>query len=102
MSDARPNKSCVLCAKLHDAEYAIQIGGRESEDIFLPTEAYQLDEVKDLNPSGGRTEHLKRCPICATYYLYTTTYEYLVYGSEDEQFLTRLSDEEAARYLQQV
>ena len=36
---------------------------------------------------------------CGTYYLYRTDYEYLVNGSEDEEYLTRLTEEQAAGYL---
>ena len=37
------------------------------------------------------------CSICSR--LADTDYEFLVNGSEDEEYLTRLFDEEAAAYL---
>ena len=42
-----------------------------------------------------------RCPLCGTRYLYTTDYEYLTNGTEDEQTLRRLADDaaDALRYL---
>lgn len=98
----KPHRDCEICSKLGDYEYAIQVGGRESEDTYLPLESDRLISVKNLQGPGGSTAYLKQCPICSTYYTYKSTYEYIVYGSEDEQFLTRLSDEEAASYLQQA
>jgi len=52
------------------------------------------------NTFGSRLRQLRQCPLCKTIYLYTTDYEYLVNGSEDEQTLTRLAPAEAEKYLQ--
>jgi len=45
---------------------------------------------------------LKQCAACGTYYLYETDYEYLVNGSEDEEVLTRLKEEEARELLREA
>lgn len=94
-----PRHACGLCSQMHDEEYAFQKYGWEQDNTYLPAAAGQLTLVKDLRPAGSRTLHLKRCPQCGTYYLYRTDYEYLVNGTEDEEFLTRLTDEQAAEYL---
>ncbi len=97
--DAAPHRHCSLCSSILDEEYAFQKYGHAEDDSALPAEASRLVLVKDLRPSSGRALHLKQCPECGTYYLYRTDYEYLVNGSEDEQFLTRLTSDQAAEYL---
>ncbi|MBL8058202.1 MAG: hypothetical protein JNK29_15965 [Anaerolineales bacterium] len=93
------HRSCGLCAELNDEEYALQKYGWEKDNTYLPAAAGRLTLVKDLRPHSGRTLHLQRCPQCGTYYLYRTDYEFLVNGSEDEEFLSRLTDAQAAEYL---
>lgn len=56
--------------------------------------------VRDLTPGARSRElQLRQCPECRTYYLYRTDYEYLVNGTEDDQYLARLSEAEAPEYL---
>lgn len=90
---------CRLCSTLADEETAYQKYGWEENNTYLPVAAGQLALVYDLKPYSSRQLQLKQCPECGTFYLYRTDYEYLVNGSEDEEFLTRLSPEEAAKYL---
>jgi hypothetical protein len=92
-------KRCKTCGGMKDYEHGSQKGGRETEDTFLPAEAGALGTVKETEPGRNRSPLLQRCPMCGTYYLSETAYEYLVSGSEDDQMLTRLSAAEAARYL---
>jgi hypothetical protein len=91
--------NCATCGSLLDEEYAFQKNGWPADDSHLPAAAGKLELVKDLNPGGGRDKHLMRCPECGTYYHYRTDYEFLVGGTEDEQFLTRLTDAQAEAYL---
>jgi hypothetical protein len=65
----------------------------------LPAAAAQLRVLRDLRPYGSRKLQLQQCPECGTYYLYRTDYEYLVNGSEDKEYVTRLTDQQAAEYL---
>ena len=67
---------------------------------WLPDAAKSLKMARNLTPISNGVLELQQCPECQTYYLYRTNYEYLVYGSEDEQFLQRLADEAAAKYLE--
>lgn len=92
---------CPICSNLSDQEYAYQKYGSADGDTELPAAVAQLVLVRDLQPHGSRRLELQSCPHCKTYYLYRTDYEYLVNGSEDEQFLTRLSEEQAKEYLGQ-
>lgn len=94
-----PHNGCCICAALADEETAYQKYGWEENNTYLPAAADQLTLVHDLKPYSGRKLQLKQCPECGAFYLYRTDYEYLVNGSEDEEFLTRLSSEEAAQYL---
>ena len=97
--DDAPHKQCPSCATLRDEEYAYQKYGWEQDNSYLPPAAADLRVVRDLRPYGSRNLQLQQCPECGTYYLYRTDYEYLVNGTEDEEFLTRLTPEQAAGYL---
>jgi hypothetical protein len=90
---------CSICAHLAAEESAMQKYGWEKDNTYLPSEANTLTVVKDFKQHSSRKLQLKQCPQCNTYYLYRTDYEFLVNGSEDEEYLTRLSEDEAAEYL---
>ena len=90
---------CRICSSLADCESAYQKYGHAEDDTYLPAAANSLQVVRDFKPHSSRKLQLQQCPQCATYYLYRTDYEFLVNGSEDEEELTRLTDEAAAGYL---
>lgn len=90
---------CPVCSTLSDEEYAYRKYGAEDGNTFLPAAADQLTIMRDFAPYSSRKLQLRQCPECATVYLYRSDYEYLVNGSEDEEFLTRLSADQAAEYL---
>lgn len=94
-----PEAPCATCGSLPASSYALQKYGWPEDDTRLPDAAGKLVLVKDLAPHGARTRHLKRCPACGAWFLYRTDYEFLVNGSEDEEFLDRLTDAEAAAHL---
>ncbi len=101
MSTTTPDQPpCSLCAQLADKEFACQKFGWEENNTNLPAAANRLIVVKDFKPLSSRKLQLQQCPECHTYYLYETDYEYLVNGSEDEEFLQRLTAEQAQEYLQ--
>ena len=91
---------CSICSGIADEESAFQKYGREEDNTYLPAVAAKLKVVRDYKPYDSRKLLLKQCPECGTYYLYRSDYEYLVNGTEDEEYLTRLSDEKAARWLE--
>ncbi|MEW6364510.1 MAG: hypothetical protein AB1714_07710 [Acidobacteriota bacterium] len=93
---------CTACSSLRDKEYAFQKYGAEEDNTYLPAAAGDLKVVRDFRPYDSRKLQLRQCSQCGTYYLYRTDYEYLVNGSEDEEFLTRLTQEQAAEYLSQT
>jgi hypothetical protein len=90
---------CGICSGLRDEEYAFQKFGASESDTHLPAAAGSLILVQDVGSRGSRELQLWQCPACSTYYLYRTDYEYLVNGTEDEQFLTRLAPDQAREYL---
>lgn len=93
------NSGCEICSTLKDQENAYQKFGWEENNTHLPAAVSSLVVVRDFQPGSARILQLQQCPLCGTYYLYRTDYEYLVNGSEDEQHLTRLSRDEAQNYL---
>lgn len=91
---------CSICSSLASEEMAFQKYGWEEDNTYLPAAANQLTLVRDFKPYSSRKLQLQQCPECGTFYLYRSDYEYLVNGSEDEEYLTRLSAAEAAKYLE--
>lgn len=91
---------CTICPKLGDKEYATQKTGWEENDSHLPEAASALIAVKEISRGSSRSQEVKRCPICSTFYLYISDYEYLAGGTEDSQELRRLSADEAQTLLQ--
>ena len=94
-----PHRLCGVCSGLADRESSRQKYGWEEHDTHLPAASARLALVLDFRPHSSRERKLLRCPECRTYYLYETDYEYLVNGSEDEQTLTRLTQDQAQAYL---
>jgi hypothetical protein len=103
------HQNCTICSQLKDYERGFQKSG---EGTFLPPAAEKLIVLKDLTPGyfelGGnppmrvpssRLLQLKGCPECRTCYLYRTDYEFLYGGTEDEQFLERLTDKQVQACL---
>jgi hypothetical protein len=95
----RPSDQCRICSFIAEHESAVQKVGRPDHDTYLPAASHDLSVVKDFELHGSRKLQLRRCPQCGTYYCYQTDYTFLVNGSEDEEHLTRLTEEQAAEYL---
>ena len=87
--------TCEICTQLADEARGYQKFGAPENDIDLPVAVGRLDVVQELSSGGSRARTLMRCPLCGTSYLYSTDYEYLTNGAEDEQTLRRLTDAEA-------
>ena len=92
------SRACDVCSGLSASEYAYSKCGWPEHDTCLPEAAEKLVIVKDFQPLGSRKLQLRQCPSCGAWFLYRTDYEYLTNGTEDEEFLTRLTEEEAAEY----
>jgi hypothetical protein len=94
-----PHKQCGICSSLSDHECAFHRFGWDIDNTYLPAAANHLKVVRDFQPFDSRKLRLRRCSECGTHYPYRTDYEYLVNGSEGEEHLTRLTEEQAAQYL---
>jgi DNA-directed RNA polymerase subunit M/transcription elongation factor TFIIS len=94
-----PSQQCQTCSSLHDQEYTMQKYDWKENNTYLPAAAGYLKIIKDFNPYGSRKLQLQQCPECGNCYLYRVGYVYLANGSEDEEYLTRLTDDEAVEYL---
>lgn len=99
--DPLSHQDCSICSTLKDEEYACQKFGADENNTYLPSATTSLELMRDFRPFGTRKLQLWQCPRCRTWYLYRTDYEYLVNGSEDEEFLTRLTQYQAEDYLRQ-
>ena len=92
MTDLTP---CEDCGALGPYESAYAKYGRPEDDRPLPPAAARLVTVCGWQ-TGGRGEELRRCASCGAWFRWQLTYEFYVNGSEEEETLTRLSEEEAA------
>lgn len=92
---------CANCSKLADKEYAMQKYASDN-NTWLPAAAAGLSEIHDFAPGSSRKRILKKCLECGTHYLYRTDYEYVMNGSEDEEFLERLDETSAEELLHQA
>ena len=95
---ADPTPPCSICAQLSDYHRGYQVRGSEKYDTFLPAAAASLKTVKELKPGDERRLDIQRCPECGTFYLFKTNFEFLIGGSDEEQHLQRLTNDEAIRY----
>ena len=100
-NDTPSYQTCSICSQLSSEESAFQKYGWEENNSYLPSAANHLIVIKDFKPHSSRKLQLQQCPDCQTYYLYRTDFEFLVNGSEDEEYLTRLTADQAAEYLAQ-
>lgn len=89
---------CQACCALRPVETSLYKEGREGFDTPLPLAARRLVELSVPGREGDRLRPWL-CPFCGTVYSYESRYEYLANGSEDEEELRRLSDEEARAWL---
>jgi hypothetical protein len=99
MTHSLPHENCDLCGALADREEAFHIAGRDTGNFSLPPAARALLLVQDQTGVSSRAKQLKKCPRCETYYWFWTDYEFLVGGTEDEQFLIRLRPDQVNDYL---
>lgn len=88
--------SCSICGTIPESCDAFIKGG----DIIrhLPEAVSRLEIWSEVPPGhqdhdvSTSDSHVKRCPECGAYFLYSCSYEYLVNGSDDEVVITRVRD----------
>ncbi len=95
------HEGCEICGSLKDHEYIYYKDG--SDDCNkLPVAFENLREVKKISPGVARSQTLLACPKCKTYYFHKVDYEFFPNGSENEEWLDRLSGEENKEINQSV
>jgi hypothetical protein len=97
--DPMGHPACEICSQLKDVETSFYKWGWDEMDRPLPIAAARLVQVMTLDAYEPALRSLRQCPLCGTGYLYESSYEYLVNGSEDEEVLTRLTAEQTQTYL---
>ncbi len=90
---------CEICRHLDDYETSFTKYAHEDETELLPAEAARLARLPGSRVSETDRRVFWRCPVCGTFYLYKTTYEFLTTGSEDEEELERATPTQARRFL---
>jgi len=98
MSGGLTHTNCSLCGSLADREESFSKAGQDTGNTSLPPAARDLILVQDRTGVSSRAKQLKKCPQCDTHYWYWTDYEFLVGGTEDEEFLIRLRPEQIGDY----
>ena len=103
-TDSQPNyklnlDQCEICSELSGVERSFEKYGWPDHSQSLPSPVSRLEPAESIEGYDKERHHVKRCPLCGTYYQYDLTYEYLVNGSEDEETLKRLIPTESRRFL---
>lgn len=103
-TDSQPNHElnldqCEICSELSGVERSFEKYGWPGDTQRLPSPVSRLEPAESTEGYNNERHHVKRCPLCGTFYKYDLTYEYLVNGSEDEETLKRLTPTESRRFL---
>jgi hypothetical protein len=88
-------RNCPLCSQLKEVETSFYKYAAPNYDRPLPLAASRLTVLLAGEGEEQDKHHIRRCPLCATLYDYVMSYEYLCNGSEDEETLRRLTNDEA-------
>lgn len=101
LPDAPAWQRCAICSPHPEAAFAIDVANAPTEGPVAVRERYlPIVGAPHFADSSDRGRCVKRCPLCATHYLWASSYDYLVNGaSESEESLTRLDDEGTEREL---
>lgn len=105
LGDAPPWERCVVCS--HDPRlsfFPFRGEGSPPERVAVREHYLEVLGAPLFNDFGSSREWcLKRCPLCATHYLWKSDYEYLVNGgTETSTSLERLTPEELQPLLARV
>ncbi|MBN2153431.1 MAG: hypothetical protein JW839_18395 [Candidatus Lokiarchaeota archaeon] len=100
----KPWEGCSICSSIPDHAYEFWKAG-VCDGPGIPAVSAKLAIIGAPyfdDSTSGSNSCIKRCPECGTAYRWTTEYEYLVNGSEDDINLVRLSPEEGEKAVADV
>ena len=91
-----PKSKCSICSQLKKSDYIFNKGGWDEVQRF-PAAFDKLKKIKQLNDKTytSRPHSILQCPECSKYYYHRVDYEYDVGGTEDEEYLYKISIKEA-------
>ena len=103
-TDSQPNHElnldqCEICSQLSEVETSYSKYGWPDDSQSMDPAASRLEPAENIEGYDKERHHVKRCPLCGTFYKYDWSYEYLVNGSEDTEELTRLTPTQARRFI---
>ena len=92
-------KICSICSRLRDTETSFIKYGWDEGSFTLPEAAGKLIAAESTGSTEREYHHIRRCPECGCYYTYDSNHEYLINGTEDEETLKRITDDEALNII---
>lgn len=92
---------CAICARLKNEERSFYKYDAPQYDNPLPGASQLLKPVPGVRGDRDDKDQIRVCPDCGQLYRYQASYEYHVNGSEDEELLTRLMEEETEEFNKQ-
>lgn len=93
MSEYITISGCEICSHLPEKKHPL------IQEHTLPDISSRLVLIKTLTQEKEWSSHVKRCPLCGTYYHYFCYHESHIDGGNDEEELIRLTAAESRRLL---
>lgn len=90
---------CAICRELPDVATSFSKYGNPGLDKPLPEAANRLIPFTRAGEQVDEKHHVRRCPLCGTFYKYDASHDYQVNGTEDEEQLTRLTPGETRSFV---
>ncbi len=103
LGDVPAARRCLICSPLNALSWDPRIAEWPADTAQVRSRFLTILGAPLFHDRGSREGCLKRCPLCATHYLWKSDYAYFVNGgTEDESSLTALTPEEAAPWEARV
>ncbi len=101
ITEKKPEKitGCSICSRLGEREQSFIKYGWDEGSFTLPEAAGKLIAAEPVITSERENHHIKRCPECGCFYRYDSCHEYFINGTEDEETLERLTDDQALEII---
>ena len=93
---------CQICREIPERAHAYSKYGHDDDIAEWPAAIDELVLFNHENVQNSDRHQIRRCPLCAVFYVYDYEYEYLTNGSEDSYELRRLTWTQARNYLSEA